>query len=76
VVLPLFLGTLHSWLRRRGLSTPLALVLMLIFVGAIFAGFSFTLGAYMGRFTERLGFYASRLDGQHHEINHHILRSS
>jgi predicted PurR-regulated permease PerM len=76
VVLALLFGTLYSWLRRRGLSTPLALVLMLIFVGAIFAGLFVTLGAYIGRFTERLGFYASRLDGQHHEINHHILRSS
>jgi hypothetical protein len=37
---------------------------MLVFVGAIFAGLFFTLGASIGRFTERLGFYTSQLDGR------------
>jgi AI-2 transport protein TqsA len=64
VVLALLFSPLYSWLRRRGLSTPLALVLMLIFVGAIFAGLFFTLGASISRFTERVGFYTSQLNGQ------------
>src|SRR5215211_5844426 len=64
VVVALLFGPLYSWLRRRGLSTPLALVIMLIFVGAIFAGLSFTLGASISRFTERLGFYTSQLNGR------------
>src|SRR5215208_5207978 len=64
VVLALLFGPLYSWLGRRGLSTPLALVIMLVFVGAILAGLFFTLGASIGRFTERLGFYTSQLDGQ------------
>ena len=63
-VLALLFGPLYSWLRRRGLPTPLALLFMLVFVGAIFAGLFFTLGASIGRFTERLGFYASQLDGR------------
>jgi AI-2 transport protein TqsA len=63
-VLALLFSPLYSWLGRRGLSTPLALVIMLVFVGAIFLGLFFTLGASIGRFTERLGFYTSQLDGR------------
>jgi AI-2 transport protein TqsA len=63
-VLALLFGPLYSWLGRRGLSTPLALLVMLVFVGAIFAGLFFTLGASIGRFTERLGFYTSQLNGR------------
>ena len=61
VVLALLFSPLYSWLRRRGLFTPLALVLMLIVVGAILARLYFTLGASISRFTERLGFYTSSL---------------
>jgi predicted PurR-regulated permease PerM len=64
VVLALLFNPLYSWLKHRGLPTPLALLFMLVFVGAIFAGLFFTLGASIGRFTERLGFYASQLDGR------------
>jgi AI-2 transport protein TqsA len=64
VVLALLFNPVYSWLKRRGLPTPLALLFMLVFVGAIFAGLFFTLGASIGRFTERLGFYTSRLDGR------------
>src|SRR5215208_8150261 len=62
VVVALLFSPLYSWLRRRGLSTPLALVIMLVFVGAIFAGLFFTLGTSISRFTERLSFYTSQLD--------------
>jgi len=62
VVLALLFSPLYSWIRRRGLSTPLALVIMLVFVGAIFAGLFFTLGTSISRFTERLSFYTSQLD--------------
>src|SRR5215212_9552816 len=74
VVLALLFGPLYSWLRRRGLSTPLALVIMLIFVGAIFAGLSFTLGASISRFTERLGFYTSQLNGRLDDLDALIER--
>ena len=36
VVLTLLFSPLYSWLKGRGLSTPIALLIMLIFVGAIF----------------------------------------
>jgi AI-2 transport protein TqsA len=64
VILALLFGPLYSWLRHRGLPTPLALLFMLVFVGAIFLGLFYTLGASIGRFTERLGYYASQLDGR------------
>jgi AI-2 transport protein TqsA len=74
VVLALLFGPLYSWLRRRGLPNPLALVIMLLFVGAIFAGLFFTLGASISRFTERLGFYASQLDGRLDDLDARIGR--
>jgi predicted PurR-regulated permease PerM len=73
-LLALLFGQLYSWLRRRRLPTLLALVIMLVFVGAIFLGLFFTLGASIGRFTERLGFYASsqyRLPKRHRSIPKH-----
>jgi predicted PurR-regulated permease PerM len=73
-VLALLFGPLYSWLGRRGLPTPLALVIMLVFVGAIFLGLFFTLGASIGRFTERLGFYASQLDGRLDDLDALIAR--
>ena len=69
VVLSLLFGPLYSWLGRRGLPAPLALLLMLVFVGAILAGLFFTLGASIGRFTERLGFYTSQLNGRLDELD-------
>ena len=62
VVLALLFSPLYSWIRRHGLSTPLALGVMLVFVGAIFAGLFFTLGTSISRFTERVSFYTSQLD--------------
>ena len=73
-VLALLFGPLYSWLGRRGLSTPLALLVMLVFVGAIFAGLFFTLGASIGRFTERLGFYTSQLNGRLDDLDALIER--
>jgi AI-2 transport protein TqsA len=74
VVLALLFSPLYSWLRGRGLPTPLALVIMLIFVGAIFAGLFFTLGASISRFTERLGFYTAQLNGQLNDLEALIER--
>src|SRR5215212_9572644 len=73
-VLALLFGPLYSWLGRRGLPTTLALLFMLVFVGAIFAGLFFTLGASISRFTERLGFYTSQLDGRLDDLDALIER--
>src|SRR5918912_2157024 len=74
VVLALLFSPIYAWLRRHGLPTPLALVIMLIFVGAIFAGLFMTLGASISRFTERLGFYTSQLDGRLDDLDALIER--
>jgi AI-2 transport protein TqsA len=64
VVLTLLFSPLYSWLKRRGLSSALALMIMLILVGAIFAALFFTLGASISRFSERVGVYTAQLNGQ------------
>ena len=64
VVLTLLFSPVYSWLLRRGLPAPLALLVMLVLLAAIFVGFSLILGGSIGRFTERVGFYTAQLDGQ------------
>src|SRR5829696_9124923 len=68
VVLALLFSPLYSWLKRHGLSSPLALLIMLVFVGAIFLGVS------ISRFTERLGFYTSQLNGRLDDLDSLIER--
>src|SRR3569833_1840838 len=55
VVLALLFGPLYAWLRRRGLPTPLALVIMFVFVGVFLGGFYITLGTSIGWFFVCLG---------------------
>ena len=64
VVLSLLVSPIYSWLLRRGLPTGLALVLMLVILIIFFVGLSFILGASIARFSERIGFYVSQLNGQ------------
>ena len=64
LVLTLLFSPVYSWLKRRGLSSPLALVIMLILVGAIFVALFFILGVSISRFSERVGFYTSQLNTQ------------
>jgi AI-2 transport protein TqsA len=64
VVLSLLFSPLYSWLKRRGLPAPLALVIMLIVIGALFMGLFFILGVSISRFSERVGFYTSQLNSQ------------
>src|ERR671916_1111433 len=64
IVLTLLVGPIYSWLLRRGLPTPVALVLMLVILIIFFVGLSFILGASIARFSERIGFYVSQLNGQ------------
>src|SRR5918995_7039712 len=64
VVLSLLFSPLYSWLKSRGLPSPLALVIMLVVIGAIFLGLIFILGVSISRFSERVGFYTSQLNSQ------------
>src|SRR5918995_2014685 len=64
VVLTLLFSPIYSWLLRRGLPAPLALVLMLVILAALFVGLAFIMGASIVRFGERVGFYTTQLNGQ------------
>jgi AI-2 transport protein TqsA len=75
VVLTLLFSPVYSWLLRRGLPTSLALVLMLVILIILFVGLSFILGASIVRFTERVGFYTTQLNGQLDSLDALLERS-
>jgi predicted PurR-regulated permease PerM len=54
IVLTLLVSPIYSWLLRRGLLAPLALVLMLVILATLFVGLSFILGASIVRFPSAL----------------------
>jgi AI-2 transport protein TqsA len=64
VVLTVLFSPVYSWLKRRGLPAPLALLIMLVLLTVLFVGLIFILGASIGKFSERLGFYTTQLNGQ------------
>jgi AI-2 transport protein TqsA len=64
VVLSLLFNPVYSWLKRRGLPAPLALLIMLVLLTVLFVGLIFILGVSISRFSERVGFYTTQLNGQ------------
>ena len=64
LVLTVLFSPVYSWLKRRGLPAPLALLIMLVLLTVLFVGLIFILGASIGKFSERLGFYTTQLNGQ------------
>ena len=62
VVLSLLFNPVYSWLRRRGLPTPLALLIMLVGLTLLFVALFFILGVSITRFSERVGFYVTQLN--------------
>src|ERR671913_539680 len=64
VVLTLLFSPVYSWLLRRGLPAPLALLGMLVLLTVLFLGLIFIVGGSISRFTERVGFYTTQLHGQ------------
>jgi len=64
VVLTLLFSPIYSWLKRRGLPSPLALVIMLVVIAAIFIALFFILGVSISKFSGRVGFYTSQLNSQ------------
>src|SRR3712207_3087842 len=68
VVFALLLSPVYSWLKRRGLPTPLALLIMLVGLTIILVGLFVFLSASIGRFTGRLDFYAAQLEGITNEL--------
>jgi AI-2 transport protein TqsA len=64
LVLTVLFSPVYSWLKRRGLPSPLALLIMLVLLTVLFVGLIFILGASIARFSERVGFYTTQLNGQ------------
>src|SRR5215211_3754299 len=64
LVLSLLFSPIYSWLKRRGLPSPVVLVIMLLVIGALFMGLFLILGASISRFSERVGYYTSQLNSQ------------
>jgi AI-2 transport protein TqsA len=64
VVFSLLVSPVYAWLMRRGLPTGLALVIVLIGLTIVFVGLFVILGVSISRFSERIGFYASQLNGE------------
>lgn len=64
VVLSLLVSPVYGWLRQRGLPTGLSLVLVLVSLTIVFVGLFFILGASIGRFSERIVFYTTQLNGE------------
>src|SRR5215216_4116478 len=64
VVLSLLFSPVYSWLLRRGLPAPLALVIMLVVLAILFLGLFFILGVSISRFSERVGYYVAQLNGE------------
>jgi AI-2 transport protein TqsA len=64
LVLSLLFSPVYAWVRRRGLPTPLALVVMLVGLTIIFVGLFVILTVSIGRFTGRVGVYTTQLNGQ------------
>jgi len=62
LVLSLVFSPVYSWLKRRGLPTPLALLLILVGLGILFVALFAFLSVSIGKFTERIAFYATQLD--------------
>src|SRR3712207_5559801 len=62
VVLSLLFNPLYSWLRRRRIPTPLALLIMLVGLTILFLALFFILSVSITRFSERVGFYVAQLD--------------
>jgi AI-2 transport protein TqsA len=68
VVFALLFSPVYSWLKRRGLPTPLALLIMLVGLTFILVGLFSFLSVSIGRFSGRLDFYATQLEGITNEL--------
>jgi AI-2 transport protein TqsA len=64
VILSLLFSPIYSWLRRRRIPTPLALVLMLVGLTVLFGGIFLILGVSITRFSGDIGSYTGKLNGQ------------
>ena len=64
VVLALLFSPIYAWVRRRGVPTPLALVIILVGLTILFLGIAGILGVSIARFSGDIGSYTGKLNGQ------------
>ena len=64
VVLALLFSPIYAWVRRRGVPTPLALVIMLVGLTVLFLGIAGIMGVSIARFSGDIGSYTSKLNDQ------------
>src|SRR4028119_530443 len=64
VILALLFNPIYSWLGRRGIPKPLALVIMLVGLTVLFLGLFFILGISIARFSSDIGSYTAQLNTQ------------
>ena len=62
LVLSLIFSPVYSWLKRRGLPAPLALLIMLVALSILFTALFGFLSVLIGKFTGRLAYYTTQLD--------------
>jgi AI-2 transport protein TqsA len=70
VVLALLFSPIYAWVRRRGIPTPLALVIMLVGLTILFVGIFLILGVSIARFSGDIGSYTGKLNDQLGNIQH------
>jgi AI-2 transport protein TqsA len=64
VVLALLFSPIYSWLGRRGIPKPLALLIMLAGLMILFVGLFFIMGVSIARFSADIGSYTTQLNKQ------------
>jgi predicted PurR-regulated permease PerM len=62
VVLALLFGPVYAWPGRRGIPTPVALVIMLFGMTLLFGVIFYVLGASIARFSAGISSYSSELN--------------
>ena len=62
VVLALLFSPIYSWLRRHGIPTPLALVIMLVGLTVLFTAIGGILGVSIARFSGEIGSYTRQAE--------------
>src|SRR5215216_6994143 len=68
LVLSLIFSPIYSWLKRRGLPAPLALLIMLVGLSILFVALFAFLSVSIGKFTGRLAFYTTQLNIRTEEL--------
>ncbi len=68
VVLSLLFSPIYTWLLRRRVPTPLALLIMLVGLTILFGGLSWILGVSITRFSADIGAYTKELSSQFNNL--------